>query len=103
MKILKIIGKALGLGLLAFIAFIVYSWNASANEIKSLCSSFNAGQSIKEVTTTVEKSSYSRYFDTAIENKTTISISSSANMGRHNCWVEYKDGKVVSSKYFFLD
>ena len=92
----KKIIKLIGLLILIYVGYFIYSWKYSVEEIKLVCSEIQKGQKKQEVIKIIESSKYLRYIESNDKksNKKYIIIVSNANMGRYTCSVEH-DGKVV--------
>ena len=91
-KIIKLIGVLI----LIYVGYFFYTWKASADEIKLVCSEIQTRQNKQDVIDIVEASKYLRYIESSDKknNKHYLVIISDASFGRHTCWVEH-DGKAV--------
>lgn len=79
---------------------MVYAWDSSANEIKQICSTIKIDSQRSDVETLVLKSKYARMTPLNIKDKKPVSIiHSTASFGRHTCFVEFKNKKVVHTEY----
>jgi len=97
MKITKIIG----LLILVWMGYLVYSWIFSVKEIKRVCSEIQAGQSKQEVVAIIEAGKYLRYVES---NDTENSIQqlivfSSESHGRSTCFIEHDGSVIIKSEY----
>jgi len=82
--------------MLIYVAYFFYTWKASVDEIKLVCSEIQTRQNKQEVIDIIEASKYLRYIESSDDknNKQYLIIMSDANFGRYTCWVEH-DGKAV--------
>lgn len=100
MKITKIIG----LLILIWIGYLVYTWIFSVKEIKRVCNEIQPGQSKQEVVAIIEAGKYLRYTESSEKenSRQLLIVFSSESQGRSTCFIEY-DGNVIIKSEYMLD
>jgi hypothetical protein len=96
--------KILGLLFIAYIGYMIYAWNASVNEIESICSSIKMDDHFDGVEKTIANSRYARitgpfYYKGTMQ----VLIHSPSSFGRYTCDLELKNGKVSNVEFVYLD
>ena len=91
------LGKALGIGLIVFFGYIIFSWVDTKRSIEKLCFETPSGSVVADVRAKALATGLHFYSpDTANENGRFLAfITSSAVFGRYVCEVEH-DGKVIT-------
>ena len=100
----RIIKILLLLGLVYWVYFL-YGWKSSVDEIKRVCGEIEIGQNRQAVIDTIMSSRYLRYVESGDRKSplNQILILSSANRGRHTCYVAFDGEVVVKSELSYAD
>ena len=95
------ITKVIGLLVLIWIGYLVYTWVFSVKEIKRVCNEIQPGQSKQGVIAIIEAGKYLRYFESSDTNTNEqhLIIFSSESHGRYTCSVEHDGNVVIKSEY----
>jgi len=95
------ITKLIGLLILIWIGYLVYTWIFSVKEIKRVCNEIQPGQSKQEVAAIVEAGKYLRYVESSEKENSRqhLIIFSSESHGRSTCFIEHDGSVIIKSEY----
>lgn len=95
MKLLWTAAKIVGV--ILTVAYVAVSWVEANREIRILCGSFEPGQRLSDVVTTLDTGEYLRYRIDLVGDAREIRVSSFYNGLDSACTVSLSDGTVTAS------